>query len=93
MVSSFNGRLRLLISQNGKSINDLLRKGLNDIALFPFQKGNFWKFEDLVELYDLDVDDSPVEFLTKRKYTTDEDILLLQLKKDGLSYSQMEPMF
>ena len=82
-----------MISQNGKSINHLLRKGLYDIAPFPFPNKKFLKFDDLVELYDPTVDDEPVEFLTKRKYETDEDILLLQLKKDGLSFSQMESMF
>ena len=93
LVSSFNGRLRLLISQNGNSINNLLRKELFDCAPIVIPKQKFLSFEDLVELYDPDVDDEPVEFLTKRKYSIDEDILLLQLKKDGLSFSQMEQMF
>lgn len=86
LVSSFNRRLRLLISQNEKSIIYLLRTSLYDIAPFQFPNKNFLKFYDLAELYVPDVNDETVEFLNKRQYKTDEDILLLQQKKDGMSF-------
>ena len=94
LVDSFNGRLRMLISEEGKSINGLLRKGLDLVPQFPLQyPQKLLKNKDLIENYDPTVNDEPLEYKTKRHYSPDEDILLLQLKKDGLTFVQMEPMF
>lgn len=84
----------MVISENGQSINHLLRKSLCDIPQLPLlipQK--ILKSEDLIEKYDPTVNDEPIEFKTKRQFDPNEDILLLQLKNDGLTYTQMAPMF
>lgn len=77
---------RILQKETINSKEELLRTSLYDIAPFQFPNKNFLKFYDLAELYVPDVNDETVEFLTKRQYKTDEDILLLQQKKDGMSF-------
>ena len=75
---SFQSRLRTLINVNGESISDLLRKQLefqSPIVLSSPKK--LLQFDDLITIYDPTVNDLTPKFLSKRDFTTEEDILLL----------------
>ncbi len=83
LVLSFSGRLRTVISENGGSISEILRKGIHyapEIVL-PY-RDDLLKFEDLVALNDPCIDDNPIEFKTRRQYSIEEDLLLLQKVRD-----------
>ena len=83
LVLSFSGRLRPVISENGGSISEILRKGIHyapEIVL-PY-RDDLLKFEDLVALNDPSIDDNPIEFKTRRQYSIEEDLLLLQKVRD-----------
>lgn len=94
LILSFDGRLRTVLHNDGKSISDILRKGLNLIPEFPLPSSDkLLKENDLIEKYDPTVDDSPLEFRTKRDFEPHETLLLMQLVNDGLKFKQMAPMF
>lgn len=80
LVTSFHGRLRTVFAENGSSISDKLRSGIHKAPLIvlPFRE-DLLGFEDLVSLNDPDIDDQPIEFISKRKFNDEEDILLLKL--------------
>lgn len=94
LVLSFNGRLRTLIANDGKSISDILRKGINQIPQFPLPScDKLLTQNDLIENYDPTVNDTPLEFRTKRDFEPHETLLLMQLAQDGVSFKDMAPMF
>lgn len=77
---SFQSRLRTVINFNGESISNVLRKNLeydSPIVLSPPSK--LLRYDDLITIFDPTVDDQIQKFLSKRDFTTDEDILLLQV--------------
>ena len=51
--------------------------------------------DELITRYDLLVNDQPISYLTRRKYTDEEDILLLTLKNQSerITYEKMAEMF
>ena len=80
LVLSFHGRLRTVIYENGHSISEILRKGINkapDVVL-PF-RNDILPVEELISLIDTSIDDNPIEFKSRRAFSAEEDILLLQL--------------
>lgn len=80
LISTFIGRLRKVIEENGQSINQFLRKGIHkfptNVEIDPTKVVNI---ENLISNYDPTVDDNPVEFVSKRQFTPEEDLLLIQL--------------
>lgn len=75
---SFQSRLRTLINQNGESISDLLRKKLEYQSPIVISSPNkLLQIDDLITNYDPTVNDLTPKFLSKRDFTTEEDILLL----------------
>lgn len=88
LVLSFIGRLKLVIQEEGKSISDILRKGIhnfpNDVQI---DQNKILDLSKIIENYDPTVDDNPIEFVSKRPFTLDEDMLLLHY------YSQIGPQW
>lgn len=80
LISTFIGRLRKVIEENGQSINQFLRKGIHkfptNVEIDPTKVVNI---ENLISNYDPTVDDNPIEFVSKRRFTPEEDLLLIQL--------------
>ena len=77
---SFQSRLRTVINFNGESISNVLRKNIeydSPIVLSPPRK--LLRYGDLITAFDLTVDDQIQKFLSKRDFTTDENILLPQV--------------
>ena len=75
---SFQSRLRTLINQNGESISDLLRKKLEYQSPIVISSPNkLLQIDDLITNYDPTVNDLTPKFLSKRDFTTEEDILIL----------------
>ena len=48
---------------------------------------------DLIETYDSNVNDKPIEFRAKRPFEEHENILLMQLAQEQVSFTQIAPMF
>ena len=91
LVLSFHGRLRTVIYQNGNSISEKLRNGIK-FAL-PF-KEDILKVDELISFVDTSIDDNPIEFKTKRPFSAEEEILLLQsVKNFGNKWSLISKSF
>ena len=95
LVLSFEGRLRMVITENGQSINDHLRKGIHN---FPesvqIDLTKVLDVSDLIENYDPEVDDNPIEFVSKRPFTVEEDLLLFNLfSQFGPKWKKMSEYF
>ncbi len=97
LVESFEDRLKLLITKNGQSISDDLRKGIHKFSNLEYHiqpNTEILDYDQLVESYDPSIDDCPVEFHAKRPFTIEEDILLIDLVgKLGTKWKQMEIYF
>ena len=48
---------------------------------------------DLIETYDSNVNDKPIEFRAKGPFEEHENILLKQLAQEQVSFTQIAPMF
>ena len=48
---------------------------------------------DLIETYDLNINDQPIAFRAKRPFEQHENILLMQLAQEQVSFTQMVPTF
>lgn len=82
LIESFESRIKLVIENNGNSISDILRSGLNyhtNAEIQLDEKYSNLSYNDLIDKYDPSVNDRPLEFLTKRKYSQEENLLLFQL--------------
>lgn len=81
LVLSFHGRLRTLIANDGHSISDILRKEKCQLAPYlplPEYHDELYSLEDLIVICDPTIDDEPIEFLSKRPFTHEEVLLLLE---------------
>ena len=93
---SFNSRLKTVINSNGKSITDILRSSIeNDSPIVLENPEDLLTTDELITRYDPLVNDQPISYLTRRKYTDEEDILLLTLKNQSerITYEKMAEMF
>lgn len=81
LILSFKWRLGKILENNGESISELLCRGINiDDETYVFEKiPGLLEKNDIIEQFDPTVDDEPIEFMTKRKYSEYENLLLLQL--------------
>ena len=95
LVGSFQGRMRMAIHENGRSISDLLRNGIHSIPNFPLPKYDvLLPLNDLITMMDPSVDDEPITHRAQRSWTPDEDLLLLQKYKDfGKRWTKMAVYF
>ena len=74
---SFNSRLKTVINSNGKSITDVLRSSIeNDSPTVLENPEDLLTTDELITQYDPSVNDQPITFLTRRKYTAEEDTFL-----------------
>lgn len=48
---------------------------------------------DLIETYDQNVNDQPIEFKAKRPFEEHENLLLIHLAQEKISFTQIAPMF
>ena len=95
LVLSFQARLYAVIDRNGQSITDLLRSGIDHIisTVIPFRP-NLWTLQEIIEVYDPTEDPNDFEILTKRPFSVDEDILLLQKVKElGNKWTLISKLF
>lgn len=82
LVLSFETRLKLVIQERGQSITNILRTSIHQNPEFNFDTNlQLLTEDDLIEKFDDSVDDCPLEFVSKRKFTDDEDMRLLYLIK------------
>lgn len=95
LVLSFHGRLRTVIYQNGNSISEMLRNGIKFApeVVLPFRE-DILKVDELISFVDTSINDNPIEFKTKRPFSPEEDILLLQsVKSLGNKWSLISKSF
>lgn len=71
-----------MIQERGQSITNILRTSIHQNPEFNFDTNlQLLTEDDLIEKFDDSVDDCPLEFVSKRKFTDDEDMRLLYLIK------------
>ena len=73
----------------------MLRNGIKFApeVVLPFRE-DILKVDELISLIDTSIDDSPIEFKTKRPFSAEEDILLLQMVKNlGNKWSLISKKF
>lgn len=80
LVLSFPTRLKWVISENGGSISNILRSSIHkDVQINIDQdEKNLLSNDRIFEYYDPNIDDNPIEFKSKRPFSIEEDILILQ---------------
>lgn len=96
LVLGFKKRLVLLYNNEGKSINEILRKGLNndDSDISIPNTPDLLQIEDIIQDFDPSIDDEPVEYLTRRPYSVEEDLQLLNMVETvGTKWKKIEPFF
>ena len=83
LVRSFKGRLHTVIQQNGESISDILRSGIDDLPEVDVAPDeSTMDLSDMITTYDPSVDDNPIEVRTQRKWELEDDIILLTAVKE-----------
>ena len=98
LVLSFENGLKWVTSEKVKSISNILRKGIHQIPPFDGIDPNLklLTYDDIIATYDPSIDDTPIEFLSKRPFTLEENILLLSLVKEfpnKKKWKLIEPRF
>ena len=96
LISSFESRLRFVLSQNGESISEILRRNIHQDAAITLDltNNNLLQIDDLIEFYDPLTNDEPLEFIAKRPFTVEEDILLLsKVNELGPRWKEMIKFF
>ena len=71
LVLSFKKRLKLVLAKNGESISEELRQGLKKLPDDDIQISNdtdLHSFDEIIEIYDLETDDSPIQLQSKRHF-------------------------
>ena len=95
LVQSFKGRLYATISNNGESLSDILRNGIQieqETEVTPNE--TTLDLADIITTYDPNVDDNPIEMRTQRNWSIEEDILLLSSVKElGHKWSKIAKKF
>lgn len=99
MVESFENRLKWVICEKGNSISQILRNGIHQTPQFKGIDNQIKTLDlnDIIEFMDPNINDEPIEFMTKRPYTIEENIILLQLAQQfgtgGPKWKMMERYF
>ena len=79
---SFESRLKILLNENCQLISPILPNGIHQIYPDVIISENIFLFskEELIELYDPEVDNNSVDFQSRSLFSVEEDILLLLTK-------------
>lgn len=95
LVLSFKARLYSIIDRNGESISDLLRSGIDHLisTVIPFRADTL-KLSEIIETYDPMTNENIIDILSKRPFTVEEDIILLQKVQElGTRWTKISGFF